>query len=165
MWGDPELMQGFVSNESEVHLNGDGTAHQSLTLWCSRCAMDHVVRTMLTKYFEAPAFEFKVSPVRAITRQTGSVRAGRLGFATSRGIGTQRHSSTFARLGGSRMLRRRPSLSAPNAVMQQIVEMSLRPSALPSTIGVNRFPPARFIIGRVCPLPHAPASQAGVGAA
>jgi uncharacterized protein (TIGR00369 family) len=73
---------------TDAHLNPSGTVHGGLTATLLDSCMGLALQTTLDKGFSQTSLEFKVSLVRAITPETGLIRAEGKVLRAGRRIGT-----------------------------------------------------------------------------
>lgn len=73
---------------TDAHLNPSGTVHGGLTATLLDSCMGPAIQTMLDKGVRQTTLEFKISLVRAITPQTGEIRAEGKVLNCGRRIGT-----------------------------------------------------------------------------
>jgi len=73
---------------TEQHLNPAGTVHGGLTATLLDSCMGLAIQSTLEKDFAQTTLEFKISLVRAITPQTGEIRAEGKVLSSGRRIGT-----------------------------------------------------------------------------
>ncbi|HZP79089.1 MAG TPA: PaaI family thioesterase [Pseudolabrys sp.] len=73
---------------TDAHLNPAGTVHGGLSAILLDTCMGLAIRTMLEKGTDSTTLEFKISLVRAITPQTGPIRAEGKVLNCGRRIGT-----------------------------------------------------------------------------
>jgi uncharacterized protein (TIGR00369 family) len=71
-----------------AHLNPSGTVHGGLTATLLDSCMGLAVRSMLDKGLSSTTLEFKISLVRAITLETGQIRAEGKVINCGRRVGT-----------------------------------------------------------------------------
>jgi uncharacterized protein (TIGR00369 family) len=82
---------------SGAHLNPSGTVHGGLTATLLDSCMGLAIRSMLDKGIGSTTLEFKISLVRAITLETGQIRAEGMVLNCGRRVGTAEGRVTDAR--------------------------------------------------------------------
>jgi uncharacterized protein (TIGR00369 family) len=82
---------------SGAHLNPSGTVHGGLTATLLDSCMGLAIRSMLDKGIGSTTLEFKISLVRAITLETGQIRAEGIVLNCGRRVGTAEGRVTDAR--------------------------------------------------------------------
>jgi uncharacterized protein (TIGR00369 family) len=85
-----EAESGWVAitlDPTDAHLNPSGTVHGGLTATLLDSCMGLAVHSMLEKGFGSTTLEFKISLVRAITVETGQIRAEGSVLSCGRRIG------------------------------------------------------------------------------
>ncbi len=86
-----EAQSGCVAvtlDPTGAHLNPWGTVHGGLTATLLDSCMGLAIRSMLEKGFGSTTLEFKISLVRAITLETGRIRAEGKVLTCGRRVGT-----------------------------------------------------------------------------
>jgi uncharacterized protein (TIGR00369 family) len=82
---------------SGAHLNPSGTVHGGLTATLLDSCMGLAIRSMLDKGIGSTTLEFKISLARAITLETGQIRAEGMVLNCGRRVGTAEGRVTDAR--------------------------------------------------------------------
>jgi uncharacterized protein (TIGR00369 family) len=82
---------------SGAHLNPSGTVHGGLTATLLDSCMGLAIRSMLDKGIGSTTLEFKISLARAITLETGQIRAEGIVLNCGRRVGTAEGRITDAR--------------------------------------------------------------------
>ncbi len=77
-----------TADPSEDHLNPSGTVHGGLAATLLDTCMGLAVHTTLEKGFASTTLEFKISLLRPITPETGSIRAEGIVITSGRRVGT-----------------------------------------------------------------------------
>ena len=97
-----------------AHLNPSGTVHGGLTATLLDSCMGLAIQSILEKGIGSTTLEFKISLVRAITLETGQIRA----MCSTAAVASARRkaASPTPRADCSRMVRRRASFSRVSAV-------------------------------------------------
>ena len=98
-----------------AHLNPWGTVHGGLTATLLDSCMGLAIQSMLDKGIGSTTLEFKISLVRAITLETGQIRAEGKVLNCGRRVGTAEGRVIDAKADCSRTIRRRASFSRANA--------------------------------------------------
>jgi uncharacterized protein (TIGR00369 family) len=86
-----EAVSGRVivtAEPSDIHLNPAGTVHGGFTATLLDSCMGLALQTTLEKGFGQTTLEFKVSLVRAITPETGPIKAEGIVLSRGRRVGT-----------------------------------------------------------------------------
>jgi uncharacterized protein (TIGR00369 family) len=96
-----------------AHLNPWGTVHGGLTATLLDSCMGLAIQSMLDKGVDSTTLEFKISLVRAITLETGQIRAKSLTVAVV--LARQKAASPTPRADCSLTVRRRASFFRTNA--------------------------------------------------
>jgi uncharacterized protein (TIGR00369 family) len=99
-----------------AHLNPWGTVHGGLTARLLDSCMALAIQSMLEKGIGSTTLEFKISLVRAITLETGQIRAEGQVLNCGRRVGTAEGRVTDAKGRCSRTVRRRASISQASPV-------------------------------------------------
>ena len=113
---EAEKRRVIVTVVPTAHLNPAGTVHGGLTAILLDSCMGLAMQTMLEKGFGSTTLEFKITLVRAITPETGLIRAEGKVLNCGRRVGTAEGRVTDGQVDCSPMARRPASCSRDDAL-------------------------------------------------